>query len=167
MPAQSLKQPYSSYFQRDSRRLAWHGGAICLVFMFAALASRPQQAPAQPAQPSQSGQPSSDSPTPGKATPGTAAPATAPYNPLPAENDVEVATYYNRKGDPDAAIPRLEEAIQLKPDYAKPREMLAEIYEKKGDKENALKYYRDYLQVFPHAPDAKKIESKIAKLSKS
>lgn len=72
-----------------------------------------------------------------------------------------------RKGDPDASIPRLEEAIKLKPDYAKPRLMLGEIYEKKGDKDNALKYYREYLQVYPHAPDAKKVEGKIAKLSKS
>ncbi len=70
-----------------------------------------------------------------------------------------------RKGDPDASIPRLEEAIRLRPNYAKPRLMLAEIYEKKDDKENALKYYRDYLRVYPQAPDAKKIQKKIAKLS--
>lgn len=80
---------------------------------------------------------------------------------------MEVATFYMRKGDPDASIPRLEEAIRLKPDYAKPRLLLAEIYEKKGDKQSAVKYYRDYLQVYPHAPDAKKIEAKINKLSKS
>ena len=92
-------------------------------------------------------------------------PTTTPYNPLPAEKDVEVATFYMRKGDPDAAIPRLEDAIQLKPDYAKPRAMLAQIYEKKGEKDNALKYYREYLKVYPHAPDAKKIQEKIAKLS--
>jgi len=89
----------------------------------------------------------------------------AQYNPREAEKDVEVATFYMRKGDPDASIPRLEEAIRLRPNYAKPRLMLAEIYEKKEDKENALKYYREYLQVYPHAPDAKKVEKKIAKLS--
>lgn len=76
-----------------------------------------------------------------------------------------MATFYMRKGDPDASIPRLEEAIRLRPNYAKPRLMLAEIYEKKDDKENALKYYRDYLRVYPQAPDAKKIQKKIAKLS--
>ncbi len=84
---------------------------------------------------------------------------------MQAEKDVEVATFYMRKGDPDASIPRLEEAIRLRPNYAKPRLMLAEIYEKKDDKENALKYYRDYLRVYPQAPDAKKIQKKIAKLS--
>ena len=44
--------------------------------------------------------------------------------------------------------------------------MLAEIYEKKGEKDNAAKYYQDYLKVFPHAPDAKKVQAKIDKLSK-
>ena len=111
---------------------------------------------------------SSKSTQPDQATSGSAASPgqqAAQYNPLQAEKDVEVATFYMRKGDPDASIPRLEEAIRLRPNYAKPRFMLAEIYEKKDDKENALKYYREYLQVYPHAPDAKKVERKIAKLS--
>jgi tetratricopeptide (TPR) repeat protein len=89
------------------------------------------------------------------------------FNPVPAEKDVEVATYYIRKGDPDAAIPRLEDAIKVKPDYARPRLMLAQIYEKKSDKENAVKYYREFLQIYPHAPDAKKVREKIAKLSRN
>jgi uncharacterized protein YktA (UPF0223 family) len=43
--------------------------------------------------------------------------------------------------------------------------MLAEVYEKKGDTAAALKYYKEYLQVFPSAPDQKKIEKKIEKLA--
>jgi Tfp pilus assembly protein PilF len=78
---------------------------------------------------------------------------------------MEVASYYLRKGDPDAAIPRLEDAIRLKPKLAKPRLMLAETYEKKGDAAAAVKCYKDYLQAFPNAPDEKKIEKKIEKLS--
>ena len=69
------------------------------------------------------------------------------------------------KGDLDAAIPRFEDAIRLRSNYAKPRILLAEIYEKKGDKGNAVKYYKDYLQVFPHAPDAAKVQKKIEKLT--
>ena len=87
------------------------------------------------------------------------------YNPLPAEQDVDVGTYYMHKGDSDAAIGRFEDAIQLKADYAKPRMLLAQIYEKKGDKANAVKYYKEYLQVYPHAPDAKKVQAKIEKLT--
>jgi tetratricopeptide (TPR) repeat protein len=88
------------------------------------------------------------------------------YDRYNAENDIEVADFYMHKGDPDAAIPRLEEASRLQPQYGKPRLMLAECYEKKHDPDNELKYYKEYLQVYPHAPDAKKIEKKIEKLEK-
>jgi tetratricopeptide (TPR) repeat protein len=87
------------------------------------------------------------------------------YNPLPAEQDVDVGTYYMRKGDLDAAISRFEDAIQLKSDYARPRMLLAQLYEKKGNKTAAVKYYKEYLEVYPHAPDAKKVQAKIEKLT--
>lgn len=87
------------------------------------------------------------------------------YDPLPAEKDVEVGTFYMRKGDYDAAISRFEDAIQRKADYARPRLLLAQSYEKKGDKPAAVKYYKNYLEVYPHAPDAKRIQEKIEKLS--
>jgi Tfp pilus assembly protein PilF len=88
------------------------------------------------------------------------------YNPLPAQEDIEVGTFYMHKGDYDAAIPRFEDAISLQPNLAKPRLLLADAYEKKGDKSSAVKYYKEYLKVFPTAPDAKKIEKKIDKLSR-
>ena len=87
------------------------------------------------------------------------------YDPLPAEKDVDVGMFYMHKGDVDAAIARFQDAIQLRDNYAKPRMLLAQIYEKKHDNVNAVKYYRDYLKVYPHAPDAKKVQEKIEKLS--
>jgi tetratricopeptide (TPR) repeat protein len=81
-----------------------------------------------------------------------------------AEKDIEVGTFYMHKGDVDAAIPRFEDAAKLRPEYGKPRLLLAEAYEKKHDSSAALKYYKEYLKVYPHAPDAKKIEKKIEKL---
>lgn len=87
------------------------------------------------------------------------------YDPLPAEKDVEVGMFYLHKGDVDAAVSRFQDAIQLKDNYAKPRLLLAQIYEKKHDNINAVKYYKDYLHVYPHAPDAKKVQEKIEKLS--
>ena len=89
----------------------------------------------------------------------------APPTPSSPEEDMEVAQYYLHKGDPDAAIPRLEEAISERPNLAKPRLMLAEIYEKRRDVPDAVRYYKEYLKVFPSAPDAKKIERKIEKLT--
>jgi tetratricopeptide (TPR) repeat protein len=91
---------------------------------------------------------------------------TTNYDPLPAEQDVDVGTFYMHKGDIDAAIPRFEDAIRLRPNFAKPRLLLAEAYEKKGDKSTAVKYYKEYLKVFPGAPDTKKIQKKIEKLSR-
>jgi tetratricopeptide (TPR) repeat protein len=87
------------------------------------------------------------------------------YDPYTAEKDVDVGLFYLHKGDVDAAIDRFKDAIQSRPNFAKPRLLLAEAYEKKGDKTEALKYYKEYLQVFPGAPDAKKVQKKIDKLS--
>jgi len=88
------------------------------------------------------------------------------YDPLTAEKDVDVGMFYLHKGDVDAAIDRFKDAVESRPNWAKPRLLLAETYEKKGDKSEALKYYKEYLQVFPGAPDAKKVQKKIEKLTK-
>ena len=86
-------------------------------------------------------------------------------NQASAEEDIEVGMFYMHKGDTDAAIPRFQDAIRQQPKLGKPRILLAEAYEKKGDKLNAAKSYREYLQAFPSAADKKKIEKKIEKLS--
>ena len=87
------------------------------------------------------------------------------WDPYHAYHDIDVGNFYKGKGDLDAAIGRYEDAIRLKPDFAKPRLLLAEIYEKRKDDQTALKYYKEYLQVYPDAPDAKKIQKRIDKLS--
>ena len=96
-------------------------------------------------------------------------PQASPVSPgedrLAADHDVEVAKYYMRKGDVDAAIGRLEDAIRLDPRHAEPRLLLAHAYEKKGAKAAAAKSYQEYLRVFPTAPDAAKIQKKIAHLN--
>lgn len=87
------------------------------------------------------------------------------WDPFHAEQDIEVGTFYLHKGDTDAAIARFEDAIRLRPNFAKPRMLLAEIYEKRGDKSSALQYYKEYLKVFPDAPDFARVKKKIEKLS--
>jgi tetratricopeptide (TPR) repeat protein len=164
--------------------------ALCAVFPAASLAVGPaQQAPDSSSNPSSSSDSSSSSgsspspssqPNPGarprspksktsKKQPAvpqsTVVDTDTPLPPDSAEKDTDVAEYYIHKGDPDAAIPRLEEAIQEKPQLAKPRLILAEIYEKRGDRADAVKCYQAYLEAFPTAPDAKKIEKKIEKLN--
>jgi tetratricopeptide (TPR) repeat protein len=90
---------------------------------------------------------------------------TGSYDPVSAQEDVDVGMFYLHKGDTDAAISRFQDAIRLRSNFAKPRLLLAQAYEKKKDKTNALKYYKEYLQVYPKAPDAKSVQSKIDKLS--
>jgi tetratricopeptide (TPR) repeat protein len=87
------------------------------------------------------------------------------YDPYPAQKDLEVGMFYLHKGNVDAAIDRFKDAIQQRPNFAKPRLLLAEAYEKKGDKAEALKYYKEYLEVFPSAPDSKSVRKKIERLS--
>jgi len=90
----------------------------------------------------------------------------AVYNPLPAQQDVEVGLFYLHKGDVDAAIDRFLDAIQVRPNFAKPRVLLGKAYEKKKDYESAVKYYKEYINILPNAPDAKEVQKKIEKLSK-
>ena len=91
--------------------------------------------------------------------------ASEKYDPYPAQKDLEVGLFYLHKGNVDAAIDRFKDAIELRPNFAKPRLLLAEAYEKKGDKAEALKYYKEYLEVFPTAPDSRNVRKKIEKLS--
>ena len=88
-----------------------------------------------------------------------------PQDRASAQQDIDVGTYYMHKGNIDAAISRFEEAVRLQPNLPKARLLLAQAHEKKGDKPAAVKCYREYLQAFPKAPDAKKIQQKIEKLS--
>jgi tetratricopeptide (TPR) repeat protein len=87
------------------------------------------------------------------------------YDWVRAEHDVEVGTFYVHKGDVDAGIARFQDAVRVQPNFAKARRLLGEAWEKKGDRAAALKCYQEYLQLFPHASDAKKIREKIEKLS--
>ena len=94
------------------------------------------------------------------------APDQPKWDPLRAENDIEVAQHYMHTGDYDAAIDRLEDAIDSKPGYAIPFRYLGEAQEKKRLKKQAIKSYQRYLDLYPHAEDAAKIKKKIEKLYK-
>lgn len=138
----------------------WHNRSqLLLIGLLLALPARAsQQKPPPPG-----GTPPASPPS---ASPSQApqADATAPDR-VTADQDIDVGLFYMHKGDVDAAIPRFQDAIHKQPKLAKPRLLLAEAYEKKRDKISAAKYYKEYLQVFPNAPDGKKIEKKIDKLT--
>jgi tetratricopeptide (TPR) repeat protein len=118
----------------------------------------PEDDPAPPASPKDA---------PKKSKPGVLPPEDDPaWDPFHAQQDIDVGMFYLHKGDIDAAIIRFEDAVRLRANFAKPRLLLAECYEKKNDPSEAVRYYKEYLQVLPNAPDAKKVREKIDKLSK-
>jgi tetratricopeptide (TPR) repeat protein len=143
-------------------RLTAMAGLALSVLMLATLAAAEQKDQTPNPAPGKSSGESSSTPNGPPAPPGA---DTGTYDPVSAEQDVEVGEFYMHKGDIDAAISRFQDAIRVRSNFAKPRLLAAEAYEKKGDKINALKYYKEYLQVLPKAPDAKKVQNKIEKLS--
>jgi tetratricopeptide (TPR) repeat protein len=88
------------------------------------------------------------------------------YDPYKANKDIEVGLYYQRKGDMDAAIERYKDAIHYKFDFARPRILLGEAYEKQHNESEAIRYYKEYLKILPNGPDAKHAKDRIEKLSK-
>ena len=86
------------------------------------------------------------------------------FDPLRAEKSMEVGRYYMKKGNYDAAIDRFEDAARAKPHFALPYRLMADAYEKKGDKAGAVKSYEKYLELLPTAPDAAKIRKRVAQL---
>lgn len=142
--------------------------AALAIYLFVPMAARGQDQPPKPPQsstpqtnapqpPPQSGQPLSDKSDPNQPQ---------VYDPYHARKAMEVGEYYLRKGDPEAALDRFQDAIKYKYDFARPRLLIAEIYEKRHDDAQAIHYYSEYLRILPQAPDAKKIKERIEKLSK-
>jgi tetratricopeptide (TPR) repeat protein len=87
-----------------------------------------------------------------------------PWDPLKANKDIEVGTYYLKRGNYDAAIDRFEEAARLHPGLALPYLKLGQTYEKKKDWQSAIESYRKYLDVDNTAPDGKDIRKRIRTL---
>lgn len=88
------------------------------------------------------------------------------YDPFKAEKNLEVGQFHLRRGNYDAAIERLQDALRFKPGFARPMQLLGEAYEKKGFKPEAIEWYAKYLETLPGAPNAGKIRKRIEKLKK-
>ena len=117
-----------------------------------------------PAPDKKTGKPTKDSTNKDSATKN--APDQPKWDPLRAENDIDVGRHYMRMGNLDAAIDRFQDAVDSKPGYAIPFRYLGEAQEKKGLKKLAIKSYQRYLDLYPRAEDAAKIKKKLEKLYK-
>ncbi len=83
---------------------------------------------------------------------------------LAAQKNVEIGSFYLKRGDYEAAIDRFKDATQNQPKFAEPWRLLGEAYEKKKDLPEAIDSYQHYLLLYPHAPNRKKLEDHIAEL---
>lgn len=81
-------------------------------------------------------------------------------------HDVEVGKFYMKRGDLAGAIARFKEAMLYKPHYAEARLLLGEVYEKEDDPQDAITYYKQYLEILPNTTESKKVRERIATLQK-
>jgi tetratricopeptide (TPR) repeat protein len=106
-------------------------------------------------------------PPPAEAPPEPAtptAPAEPVFDPLHAQKSIEIGNFYLKKGNYDAAIDRFMDATRFQPKLAVSWKLLGEAYEKKHDNAGAVDSYKKYLELFPGAEDAAKVQKRIALL---
>jgi tetratricopeptide (TPR) repeat protein len=106
-------------------------------------------------------------PPPAEAPPEPATPTTPAepvFDPLHAQRSIEIGTFYLKKGNYDAAIDRFMDATRFQPKLAVSWKLLGEAFEKKHDNGNAVDAYKKYLELFPGAEDAAKVQKRIALL---
>jgi len=149
-----------------ARRILWLSAAAVLLMASAVRAQDPQQESSSRPQDASAPAPAKKPDKSNKDSATKNAPDQPKWDPLRAENDIEVGQHYMHKGDYDAAIDRFQDAIDSKAGYAIPFRYLGEAQEKKGLKKQAIKSYQRYLDLYPHAEDAAKIKKKLEKLYK-
>jgi tetratricopeptide (TPR) repeat protein len=96
----------------------------------------------------------------------TEAPAKKEYNPLLAEQNVDIGNFYFKKRNYDAAIQRYLEAIEYQPDSVRAYEALTRAYEKKGDTKEAINAYKEFIEHNPDSPKSQEFRIRLAKLEK-
>jgi tetratricopeptide (TPR) repeat protein len=89
-----------------------------------------------------------------------------PWNPMKAMKDVEVGDFYFKRKNYRAALDRYKEALYYKDNDAVASFRLAQCQEKLGDKEEAQKYYAQYLKILPEGPFAREAQASLDRLAK-
>jgi tetratricopeptide (TPR) repeat protein len=86
------------------------------------------------------------------------------FNPLQAEKEIKVGSFYLRKGSYRAAVRRFEEAAKWDPNSAEAYLKLGEAYAKMNDKKGAKNAWKKFLDLQPDSKEAESIRRKIEKL---
>lgn len=90
-----------------------------------------------------------------------------PWNPMKALKDVEVGDFYFKRKNYRAALERYKEALYYKDNDAVASFRLAVCQEKLGDKDEARKYFEQYLKILPDGPFAKEAHASLDRLAKT
>ena len=90
-----------------------------------------------------------------------------PWNPMKAIKDIEVGDYYFKRKNYRAALDRYKEALYYKENDAISTFRLGQCEEKIGSKDEARKYYEQYLKILPEGPFAKEAHSSLERLAKN
>ena len=90
-----------------------------------------------------------------------------PWNPMKAMKDVEVGDFYFRRKNYRAALDRYKDALYWKQNDAVASFRLAVCQEKLGNKEEARKFYEQYLKILPEGPFAKDAHASLDRLAKN
>jgi tetratricopeptide (TPR) repeat protein len=89
-----------------------------------------------------------------------------PWNPMKALKDEEVGDYYYKRKNYRAALDRYQEALYYKDNDAVASFRVAQCHEKLGNKDDAKKYYEQYLKILPEGPFAKDAHTALDRLGK-
>jgi tetratricopeptide (TPR) repeat protein len=85
---------------------------------------------------------------------------------MKAMKDVEVGDFYFKHKNYKAALDRYKEALYYKNNDAVASFRLAVCEEKLGDKDEAKKFYEQYLKILPEGPWAKEAQASLERLEK-
>jgi outer membrane protein assembly factor BamD (BamD/ComL family) len=139
--------------------------AICTAS--AAASARPAQSPpAKPPVAQKAASQNSQRQSPSAQSSKNQAKQQPEFNPMRAIHDVEVGKFYMKRGELTGAIARFKDAMLYKPHYAEARVLLGEAYEKNDDPQNAITYYKQYLEILPNTPESKKVRERMTALEK-
>jgi tetratricopeptide (TPR) repeat protein len=99
-------------------------------------------------------------------TESTEAEPTKEFNPLLAEQNINIGNFYLKRKNYAAAIQRFRDALEYQPDSVRACEALARAYEKNGDLSKAAETYRNFIEKNPDSPKSAEFRNKLEKLEK-
>lgn len=88
------------------------------------------------------------------------------FNPLQAQKEVRVGTFYMHKGSYKAAVQRFQEATKWNPNYAEAYVLLGEAEEKQRSWKDAQAAYQKFLDLAADDKRAPEVRKKLEKLAK-